>query len=329
MKRMSFKKLCLLTVLCALSLSVPSYAIFGIGVHYGMDFSLSMKDALNSQLTFDNLSISANPAGFSGLANATGLPTTITGADMPIFIDRTDFGRSPFNLGAKIYVDVIPFIDAIEISGNLGVWEYDGKVRYPTGVTINTPNNLTSLLAMQSQNMLSVTYDTMDLTLKGNGIKIPGITLTPYMKLQTELNIRKYIKIPVIEKIIKPYAGAGFGVHFATPAISTGLINDAIGEVFTAGNAIDLTTGGSSATNLVGLLSSADNQKKIVEELLKRLMTPHYGVGILAGVMVKIPVIPLGIYVDGKFIIPFEAYDKDADIKGTGFMLNAGLALAL
>jgi hypothetical protein len=322
MKRMSFKKLCLLTALCAMSLSVPSYAIFGLGIHYGMDFSLSMSDKLNEQLAFDNLTLNTN-TGFG--TPPAGFPALFQPAAIPIFIDRADFTRSPFNLGAKVYVDIIPFIDAVELSGNFGVWEYNGSIRYPTGVTINStpPSTVTSLVDMENSGIVTVAYDTMDLTLKGNGMKIPGLSLTPYMKLQMELNVRKYLKLPVVGKIIKPYAGGGFGVHFATPAISAGLVNDAIGDAFTSGSAIDLTGG------LVPILSNADNQKKIVETLISKLMTPHYGIDILAGIMIKPPIIPIGIYADGKYIIPFGPYDKDAKINGMGFLVNVGLALAI
>ena len=58
------------------------------------------------------------------------------------------------------------------------------------------------------------------------------------------------------------------------------------------------------------------------------MFTPHYGCQVLAGVMVKIPVIPIGVYAEGKYMIPFGPYDKDANITGFGFLVNVGIALA-
>jgi len=42
--------------------------------------------------------------------------------------------------------------------------------------------------------------------------------------------------------------------------------------------------------------------------------------------MIKIPVLPVGLYVDGKYIIPFGDMDKKVDIGGTGLSLNTGIA---
>jgi hypothetical protein len=44
--------------------------------------------------------------------------------------------------------------------------------------------------------------------------------------------------------------------------------------------------------------------------------------------MIKIPVIPLGFYIDGKYAIPFGDLDKNAKLKGYGFQVNGGIALA-
>ena len=229
------------------------------------------------------------------------------------------------NLGAKFYIDVIPFIDAIEIGGNFGVWEYDGRIRYPDSISFNgNPGSVTSLLEMQRQGFVKVNYDTMDLTLRGAGIDFLGMSLTPYAKLEVEANVRKYIKIPVIDNVIKPYAGVGANVTFATPALSAGLVNNALASVFDSSSSTNLA-GGPGTGSLVDILSDQENSKKIVTALLNRLMTPHYGAQIVAGVMIKAPIIPIGIYVDGKYMIPFEAYDKNAQITGRGLLVNLGV----
>jgi hypothetical protein len=57
------------------------------------------------------------------------------------------------------------------------------------------------------------------------------------------------------------------------------------------------------------------------------MMTPHWGCHIDLGVMLKLPVIPLGFYVDGKFMIPFGKMDKNVDIGGLGLLVNSGVSL--
>jgi len=294
-----------------------SYAIFGIGAHYVLDFSVSMPDAEDDALVFEDLRM--NATGFGG-AFASDLASQIfEPEDIPIYFDRTGWKRTPFALGGKVYVDIIPFIDVIEIGGGIACWEYTGLIRYPTGIRVTAdPAGDTSLLSLQDAGIVEVDYETMDLTLEGNGIRFPGISGTPYVKLDMGLTIRKYIPVPVVDKVLRPYAGAGFDVHFATPVPSSGLISDALG---------DALEGQKSFQDVANIMGSNENAKKVTQEILNRLFTPHYGMNFVAGLMVKPPVIPIGIYVDGKLVIPFGPLDKDADVKGLGFKLNMGLVL--
>ncbi len=48
-------------------------------------------------------------------------------------------------------------------------------------------------------------------------------------------------------------------------------------------------------------------------------------VGVPRGNMV--PVVPIGVYVDGKYAIPFEKLDEDANVTGTEFKLYMGPCL--
>jgi hypothetical protein len=313
-------------LIALLSFSSHVNAKFGLGVHYGMDFSLSMEEQIGDQIAFEGLTLNTD-AGFENLPGQ--FPTEFDADQIPIFIDRSfvddadNIKRYPLNIGGKVYVDLIPFLDCIELSANFGVWQYDGQIRYPVGISVNDSYdpNVESIIDMETDSMVEIDYDTMSLRLDAADEWFLGLNATPYAKLQFDLNIRKYLKIAIIDKVIKPYAGGGFNMHFATPALSTGLIEDAIGEKLSD------PSGSQSIDDIVPVFADSANTKAIVTEIRNRMMTPHFGVNILAGVMVKIPIIPIGVYADGKFMIPFGPYDEDAQIKGYGFLLNAGIAL--
>jgi len=315
------KKKVLTGILSAL-LASTSFGAAGFGAHWsGLDFSVTMDDAVNQAVTFEGLTLDRS-FGFSG-AFAGSLPTTFDANEIPIYVDRSGFEHHPASFGAKFFIDVVPLIDAIELTANFGVWQYDGMVRYPSSIATNAnPGTVTSLIELEQQNLVTVQYDTLDLTLEGNGQSFMGLTGTPYAKLQFDLGFRKFIKLPVIHKVLKTYAGGGFSLIFATPGASAGLISDAIGDAMSAQTAqsiLDLTTN-------LGPNSTAG--RDIIDEILARLFTPHFGLNIQAGVMLKPPVIPFGLYVDGKFNIPFGELDEDAGVKGLGFLLNMGVALA-
>ena len=55
---------------------------------------------------------------------------------------------------------------------------------------------------------------------------------------------------------------------------------------------------------------------KILNQIINNLFTPHYGMHLVAGASLKFPIIPLGFYIDGKYMIPFDKLDKNVDIGG-------------
>jgi hypothetical protein len=100
--------------------------------------------------------------------------------------------------------------------------------------------------------------------------------------------------------------------------LSSHLVQDVINEN-ASNNGTDLST-----------LVTPNNpiMKGVVNKIIEGLTQPSYGAHIDLGLMVKIPVVPLGVYVDGKFMIPFGQLDKYVNIGGMGFLVNAGVALA-
>jgi hypothetical protein len=315
---MSRKKLSIIAALAVFTCFSNAFSIIGFGIHWGNDFTLSMNDKTGEQLSFDKLRI--NTTEITGTLPSN-LPV-ITGKYLPLYVDRSDWTRTMFNIGGKIYIDAIPKIDAIEISANYGVWEYKGQVRYPKSLQFK--NNIPSV-PQSPDEIFNVVYDTLPITLEEFDLKVPGIKNTPYMKLNLDLTIRKYLlRFPPKLNWFRIHAGGGASLHFATPILSKGLIEDALGDKLNT--AKDITA---LATDLFGTDSKASKEisKAIIEEIMSNMMTPHWGCHVDLGVMLKIPVVPLGFYVDGKFMIPFGKMDKNVDIGGLGMLVNSGVSL--
>jgi hypothetical protein len=297
-------------------LTFKASAIIGIGAHYGIDLTMKMNDKLMEQTSFDNLKFS--------LSDLTAWPTgydstsVLSGKDIPIYINRTGWKNTGINFGGKIYVDVLPFVDALEISTNFGVWQYNGSVIYPKNISVNSAavNN------GRFTDLVNIDYDTISISMKKlyPNRFFWGVDQTPYAKLHFDATIRKYLlQVPPVVKILKFYGGAGMSIDFATPVLSSNLIQDALGSTL------------NGSYNMADMGQVFDNtviMKKILDKIIDNLMTPHYGCHIALGTMVKFPMIPVGFYIDGKYIIRFDKLDKYVDVGGDGFLVNIGAALA-
>ncbi|MBN1579013.1 MAG: hypothetical protein JW913_20795 [Chitinispirillaceae bacterium] len=303
-------------VLLTCALFSSSFGIAGVGIHWGNDFTLRMEDVKQEWLGFESLTI--DTAGL-GLGLLPAGMADISGKDLPIFLSRTDWQRSLLNGGLKVYVDVIPFIDAIELSTNFGLWQYKGSISYPTGLTMKNNVNYTDV--RNPEDLFTVDYDTIPLTLEEYDMGFAGLRETPYMKLQFDLTVRKYIvQFPKTLKVLRLYGGGGFSLNFATPVLHRAIIEEALGTTLEKA----FTLEGLDAD----LFSNDELMKEILKEILGSMMTPHFGLHIDLGVMLKIPVMPLGFYVDGKFLIPFDDMDPNVDLGGFGILLNSGICLS-
>lgn len=283
-----------------------SFAVFGVGAHYGIDLTLNMDDTkpFKEQITFDSMPVKIS----NQTLNINSLPL--------MFVNRIDFQRTWLNLGGKIYIDVIPFIDAAELSCNFGVWQYKGSVQY-----IKSFKDTNSILSADLKDPNTFNYETVDLTLEEQGLSYLGLKETPYAKFHLEASVRKNIlKFPPAVNIIKIYAGGGMNTHFATPMLSNDLLNDVVSK--------KLKTLPSS-TDLQTILNDQNLWKDVVEEIISGLKEPTIGAHILAGFQLKFPVVPIGIYADGKYIIPFGKLDPNVDIGGRGLLINAGISFGL
>lgn len=303
----------LITVFFLISMFSSSvFALIGFGIHWGNDFTLRMDNVTGEQISMEALKIDAESIGSVPVEELT----TITADLLPLYINRKSWDRTPFNFGVKFYLDIIPFIDAVELSTNFAWWEYDGSILFPSDIRykddvseINGP-----------QDLFEAQYDTLRVTLDRFGMDFWGFHKTPYMKLQFDLTVRKYIyQFPPALKTVKFYGGGGLSLIFSTPVLSNKLIEDALKPYLETVNTIDELRG--------EIFDNYDISKKIIKEITSNLMIPHWGCHIDLGAMVKFPVIPVGIYFDGKILIPFQKPDNSVDLGGAGFLFNTGINL--
>lgn len=296
-----------------LILPIQAFATVGFGFHWGNDFSLDMDNVSRKQLSFGDLFI--DPASVSGIRPDS--LEQISGSTLPIYIDQKSWSRKPFNIGAKIFIDIIPVLDAIEISTNFGVWEYKSSLIYPVSMSYRQNTNPQNVDHPDS--LFDVIYDTLPLSLEKFDMQFLGLKNTPFMKLHFDLTIRKNL-FEAPAKIFRIYAGAGPSLHFATPVLNRELIEEALGEAIQGVKPISVLSG--------GVFENDQLTKKIMKKITRSLMIPHWGCHIVAGTMIKLPVIPIGFYFDSKLMIPFDNVDKHTDIGGFGFLLNTGISLS-
>jgi len=292
------KKLSIFIVSAFVMFSAVSsgYAIVGAGFHWGFDFSLSMEDEPGEAVNLPGLTDE--------------IKTELNGNSL-ITVSRTNWRSSALNFGGKAYIDFLPFIEAIELSCNFGLWQYDGALNYAD----LSPDGLQYIASKGKPQ-----YKQVELTSKSTGLDYWVLEGTPYAKFQLDATVRKTI---LDLWIIKLSGGAGFSSHFSTPLLTAKLVEDAVGEKL------------SNVDKLPTLLSDPNGEigsaivQKIIDEALGN---PVYGMHILLGIKAKLPAIPVGIYVDGKYMIPFTKFDENAvdkAIDGWGLLLNAGISLSI
>ncbi len=305
-------------LMVALMSASPSFGLAGVGVHYGVsDLTLNMNDTPlpGEMLFFEQLQFNAT------VQNAG----QISVDSLPISVLRSGFEPTWLNLGGKAYIDVIPFLDAVEVSANFGVWQYEGTVRYPT--TLNetyVQANATEISSGNYEKDSLFLYEETALTLKEFGVDYLGFNKTPYAKLHFDLSFRKNIvKLPM--KVLRIYAGGGLSAHFATPVLSSGMVEQVVQSSI---ENIDENADLLQELNQ-GVFDNPEVMEQVVYKIIEGLSEPTMGMHVLFGTMVKPPIIPVGVYVDGKLMIPFGAMDPNVDLGGYGLLLNAGLTFGL
>ncbi len=306
---------CAAMVAAGMLLSSPAHAIVGAGAHWGFDLSLNMDntDGLGDRMSFDGLSLDMSSVD----------PDLGTMNELPIFIERLNWQRTIFDFGGKAYVDIIPVIDAVEVSVNFGVWEYEGALKYPVGGNTEYVESLSSS-ALQNGEYATDSlfeYASQPMTLEEYDKAFFGLSGTPYAKLHVDFTIRKNIfEMPGPVKLFKIYGGGGLSYHIGTPLLSSSLVEDVLRSSMEGAGDLSAIQG--------EVFTNEEVMKKIINELVA-IAEPVVGMHIVAGAAVKVPVIPIGVYADGKFMIPFGELDPEVDLGGTGLLFNVGLSFGL
>jgi hypothetical protein len=280
-----------------------------------------MDDAKGEQLEFDDLKLDTAAAGLVG-GFPVGFPAEISGNLIPVYINRTGFDRTVINFGGKLLIDALKWFD-LELSTNFGLWEYRGQIVYPVSLALNpsAPSNPSSPEQLFDFLDPSVDFDTLDVTCEELGLGYWGIDNTPYAKFHLDLTVRKsFVTVPKRLKTFSLYGGGGFSLHFATPVLSAGLIEEVLAEKLQ-------TTAASVQALGADLLGSDQIMKTVLEEIIAGLSEPKFGMHLVLGTQLKIPVIPVAFYADGKLMIPFGDLDPNLDLNGYGFLANVGVML--
>ncbi|MCL2181871.1 MAG: hypothetical protein FWB85_00160 [Chitinispirillia bacterium] len=276
-----------------------SYAWVGAGLHWGYDLSMSMDDVSKEKINLGSFKIADLEVGSEAL-----------------YVSRLQWRNSPLNFGGKVYLDFIPVINAIELSCNFGLWQYDGALH------VLNPQKTLGNVTLDNP-IPELVHDEIPLTLKNTGLSYVGLSGTPYAKLHFDASVRKQI---LDLWLIKFNGGAGVSAHFATPLLSNALVEKALD--------IKISDDASAAlANLSDPDLAKGAAKKIVQEIIDQALgKPVIGGHIVLGVQAKLPVIPVGVYVDGKYMFPFSKFDSDASgVKGfgSGLLFNMGISLSL
>jgi hypothetical protein len=299
----------------------------GIGGHWGFDYSMNMKDRMDVMMGDFNLSYFGygrlskkhgfhdhdpddpyDPDDPSDPGDPGDIPNLVIQDARYIKMYCSDWKRSALNFGGKIFVDVIPYIETIELSFNFGVWQYNTVVSYldVDAIDVDAASGVFKLPKAKD-----LPYDSIPLTLKEYDMNYFGLDGTPYAKLQLDASVRK----TVYEWWrVKFNAGVGLSVHFATPLLNMGLIE-----------AVQEDEGIATAEGLVQrFMDDADGiGEKILEKFLEESFSPKFGAHIAAGARLNLSLI--GLYVDGKLLIPLSKYDENRQVRSLGILLNTGL----
>ncbi len=287
-----------------------SQAVIGVGVHYGVDLSMGMDptSGLGERISVIKDSVTLDlPNGQSRTVIADSLPL--------LFITRQSWERSPLNIGAKVYVDMLPFVDEIELSCNLGMWQYLGSLQHIDLAALKEASLTQVDSIMSAPYSYNYPYRSVALTLKNFDMGYFGLQNTPYAKFHVDASVKwKILPLP----LLKVSAGGGLSMHFATPVLSSKLVEEVLADQKLSYD--QLANLDQSTTDAI--------YKKVVEKIISGFTQPSFGAHLVASARFKLPLIPMGLYMDGKLMIPIGSVDPNTDLNAVGFLINSGVSLS-
>lgn len=242
--------------------------------------------------------------GVSGGLNTNSIDSkteTITAGELPAFFKTTavptpsiTYSRAEMSsmtqLGVKAWLELPLLPVEFEAASNLAWGSYKSSMTYSDGTnTTVIPVDIPSPLAGMGED-------------KGS---------TPYVNLLTDLTIRyPFLQLPPVLHTLKLYVGAGVTHVLATRVIDKKDIKSTFESADSAGFFVNNQPNTAGATKMV-----EDN-----------ILQSTFGGHISVGAQVKIPVLPIALFVDGKWYM--NAAVSDAANKYP-FTVNAGIGFAL
>ncbi len=295
----------ILTILLALAASTA--ADFGGGIGVGRDWTLSMDDTrgLGDRVLIDTVRITTDR-----------IQLTVLPGEIPVFVQRSGFRPKVVALHAYLFADFPWVIDRIQLSSMFSAWEYTGAIWYP----IDVQNDVTfNELASNPGNPDFYELARQPATLESQNMRFFGIDKTPFAKLHFDLSGIKSYTPPSFQNV-HMQGGAGFSLHFSTPVLTNEFVSDAIE------NRVD---GSTNLDSLEQQFSEQELTRYVLERIVERFQHPAFGLHFLAGVTIRPPSWPAGLFLRTKFMVSLSDVEPAIDLRGTGFLLTTGIEISL
>jgi hypothetical protein len=195
-------------------------------------------------------------------------------------------GTSLFSgFGFKAWTEAVPFVD-LELTANAQMRSYNAWL---------FAEDFTYLDTNFSDHFLDTPRDSVEMIANFGIPLISNDTTKPIFSLiSLELSVSYPFELPPPFHFLRPYLGAGLDLVWSTP-----VLNASFGEMFWDYAKLDTSLAQFKESNREAL------KTKLSEELSRYLDEEglEFGVGahLLAGVRIKIPALPIALYVNGKY----------------------------